>query len=140
MLEYDLEKKSGQEPMFQPGRFSVLKRIIVFIACLIIIVVLLSHAGSFLVSNGPERADVILILAGGGDDSRYRHAIELRKQGYADMILLDASVSQTIFGKSEADLATEFLSRTSSGLVELCSTYRIRFSVRPPVSNAAWRG
>ena len=123
MLEHDLEKKSGQEPTFHPKRFFVFNRVIVLIACVILVTVLLSHAGSFLVLNTPEPSDAIVILAG-GSELRYRHAIELQKRGYADWVLLDASVSQAIYGKSEANLATEFLNRTSPGLVELCPTYQ----------------
>jgi uncharacterized SAM-binding protein YcdF (DUF218 family) len=122
MLGRELEIKRGQGPTFHRKRFSMFKRFIVLIAIIILVIVLLSHAGSFLVLNVPEHADVILVLGGGADGSRYWHAVELQKQGYADRILLDASVSQTIYGKSEADLATEFLNRTSPGLVEVCPT------------------
>ena len=83
---------------------------------------LLSHAGSFLVLNAPEHADVILVLAGPADGSRYRHAVKLREQGYADKILLDANVTRTIYGKSEADMAGDFLNRNFPGLVEVCPT------------------
>jgi len=121
MLEHDLEIKRGQESMFEPKRFRMFNRLIVLIACVILVIMLLSHAGSFLVVNAPEHADAILILAG-GFDSRYRHALELQKQGYADRILLDANINPTIYGKSEADLATEFLGRTSPGLFEVCPT------------------
>jgi uncharacterized SAM-binding protein YcdF (DUF218 family) len=121
MLEHDLKKNLSQEVTFQPARFSAFKRLISLIGCLILVIVLLSHAGSFLVVNAPEHADAILILAG-GFDSRYRHALELQRQGYADRILLDANINPTIYGRSEADLATEFLNRTSPGLVEVCPT------------------
>ena len=122
MLGHELEMKRGQEPTFQRKRFSMFKRFIVLIAFVILVIVLLSHAGSFLILNVPQHADAILVLEGGADDSRYRHAVKLREQGYADRILLDASVSGNIFGRSEADLATEFLNRTSPGLVEVCPT------------------
>ena len=122
MLGRDLEMKRGREPRWRRGRWSVFNRLIVLIACVILVIVLLSHAGSFLVVNAPEHSDVILVLAGTADESRYRHAIKLQKQGYADKIVLDASVTQSMYGKSEAEMATDFLIRTSPGLVEVCPT------------------
>jgi uncharacterized SAM-binding protein YcdF (DUF218 family) len=122
MLGRELEMKRGRESTGQQKRLPVFERLIVLIACVILVIVLLSHAGSFLVLNVPEHSDAILVLAGAADGSRYRHAVKLQKQGYADKILLDASVTQTMYGKSEADMATEFLNRTSPGLVEVCPT------------------
>jgi uncharacterized SAM-binding protein YcdF (DUF218 family) len=107
------------EPTFQRRRFSVFNRLIVLVAFITLVIVLLSHAGSFLVLNVPEQADAILVLEGG---DTYPHAVKLQKQGYADRILLDASVMRMMYGKSEADLAIELLNRTSSGLVEVCPT------------------
>jgi uncharacterized SAM-binding protein YcdF (DUF218 family) len=118
MLGRELEMKGGQESQLQRKRFVVFKRLIVLIAFVVLALVLLSHAGSFLVVNAPEHADVILVLRGG--EGSYLHAVKLQKQGYAGRILLDASATQAIYGKSEADLAMEFLNRTSPGLAEVC--------------------
>jgi uncharacterized SAM-binding protein YcdF (DUF218 family) len=113
--------KRGQDPKFQRKRFFVFNRLIVLIAFLILIIVLLLHSGSFLVLNSPEHADAILVLKGG--EGSYWHAVKLQKQGYADRILLDASVIRMVYGKSEAELATEFLNRISPlGLAEVCPT------------------
>lgn len=100
--------------------FFVFKRFIVALAIVALVIVLLSHAGSFLILNAPEHADAILVLDGG--DGSYWHAVQLQKQGYADRILLGASVTRTLFGKPEADLATEFLDRTSPLRAEVCPT------------------
>jgi uncharacterized SAM-binding protein YcdF (DUF218 family) len=120
MLGRAPEMKCGQEPKFQRKRFSLFNRFTMLIAFLILIIVLLSQAGSFLVLNAPEHADVIVVL--GGAEVSYWHAVKLQKQGYADRILLDASVIRMVYGKSEADLATEFLNRTSPRLTEVCPT------------------
>ena len=96
-------------------------RIAVAVAFVAVVIVLLSRAGSFLILNAPEHADVILVLEA-PDDSPYRHAVRLQQQGYVDRILLDAGVGRMIFGKSEADLATEFLNRTSPGMAQVCPT------------------
>lgn len=120
MLGHSPAMKLGQAPKFQQKRFTLLNRFTILIAFSILIIVLLSHAGSFLVLNAPEHADVIVVL--GGAEVSYWHAVKLQKQGYADRILLDANVIRTVYGKSEADLATEFLNRTSPGLTEVCPT------------------
>jgi uncharacterized SAM-binding protein YcdF (DUF218 family) len=120
MLGHELEMKRGQAPTFERKRYSVFNLLLTVIAFIIFIIVLLSQAGSFLILNAPEHADAILVLDGA--DSSYRHSVKLQKQGYANMILLDASVSRTIYGKSEADLAAEFLNRTSPGMVGACLT------------------
>ena len=44
-----------------------LKRLVVLTIVIVMAVWLLSHAASFLVLNGPQPADVILVLAGGTD-------------------------------------------------------------------------
>lgn len=120
MLGHAPEMKRGQAPRFQRKRFSLFSRFTMLIAFVILVIVLLSHAGSFLTLNAPEHADAIVVL--GGAEGPYRHAVKLQKQGYADRILLDASVTQTIYGRPEADLAAEFLNRTSPGLTEVCPT------------------
>ena len=107
MLERELKMKGGQGSTFQRKRFSAFKRLIVPTALVILVIVLLSHAGSFLILNAPEHADAILVLEGA--DHSYWHAVKLQKQGYADRILLDASAVRMMYGKSEADLAIEFL-------------------------------
>ena len=49
------------------------RRILVILLLGIIAVFLLRHAGSFLVVNDPKPADVIVVLGGGNNDSRYRN-------------------------------------------------------------------
>lgn len=120
MLGRELEMKPGQGPKLQRKRFSLSNRLPRLIGFFVLAIVLLSHAGSFLILNAPEHADAILVLEGA--EHSYRHAVKLQEQGYADRILVDANITRTIYGKSEADLATEFLNRTSGGLAEVCPT------------------
>ena len=120
MLGHDLETKPGQASTFRRKRFSVFKRFIVALAIVALVIVLLSHAGAFLILNAPEHADAIVVL--GGAEGSYWHAVKLQEQGYADRILLDASVIRMVYGRSEVDLATEFLNRTSPPLAEVCPT------------------
>ncbi len=76
---------------------------------------LLSRAGSFLILHAPERAEVIVVLYG-----EWPQAVRLQKQGYAPRILLDAGVKRRIYGRTEADLATEFLQSTKPAEMQIC--------------------
>lgn len=96
-----------------------LKRLVVLIIILVIAVLLLAHAASFLVLNDPQPSDVILVLAG-GTDARYGHAVELQKMGFAERLILDADASRSRFGKSDADLAADFLRNNGPLGSEVC--------------------
>ncbi|MGB8769568.1 MAG: YdcF family protein [Candidatus Korobacteraceae bacterium] len=95
------------------------KRLVVLTIAVVIAVLLLSRAASFLVLDDPQPADVILVLAG-GNDARYAHAVELQKEGFAERIILDADASQNRFGKSDADLAVDFLRENGAIDSEVC--------------------
>ena len=84
--------------------------------------VLLSHAGSFLVVHVPERSDVLVVLEGGAGSSRFQQALRLQKMSYAPLVLVDADVTRDYYGKSEADLLLEYLQRTHTTGVEVCPT------------------
>jgi len=55
-------------------------------------------AGSMLVRDRPEKADVIVVLAGDSQDERYRRGMELLRAGYARHLLLDASSDSRYLG------------------------------------------
>ena len=100
------------------------------VACITILIVLLGvvllvlpRAGSFLVIDDPQRSDAIVILAGSGDTPGYGRALDLHRQGYAPNIFLDAGVNPGIYGRSEQDLAREYLYRTGDRVTEICSIY-----------------
>lgn len=124
MLGGELEPTSSQKARWVQGRQSRFRLILslLLLALTLLITVLLSFSGSFLVVNAPKPSNTILVLQGGADGPPYQHALKLQRQGYADKILLDASVGQTIFGNSEVELANEFVKRTWPGLVEVCAT------------------
>ena len=78
---------------------------------------LLARAGSFLIVHAPEPSDVIVVL-----DGEWPQALKLQKEGYAPKILLDAGTNRQVYGRTEFDLATEFLNSTKPAGMELCPT------------------
>src|ERR1700689_5439232 len=83
---------------------------------------LLSRAGSFLVVDDPQHSDVLVVLEGSGDTPGYFRALHLRRQRYAGKVLLNANVKAEIFGKTEAELAREYLDRIGQQDTEICPT------------------
>jgi uncharacterized SAM-binding protein YcdF (DUF218 family) len=92
--------------------------------CVIVLILLgLRHAGPALVVNQPQRSDVILLLAGDGNDTRYWKGIELLRNGYARQMLVDARVDAVSYGRTPAELTEDFIQRTAGGLaVHVCPT------------------
>ena len=94
------------------------KQIVVFVIVLAVVLLagfLLSRAGVFLTVHAPGRSDVIVVL-----DGRWPKGVELQKDGYAPRILLDVGVNNIIYGRSEADLASEFLRTSKMSDIEIC--------------------
>lgn len=96
------------------GRHRPLLAIVVCIG-LAVGLFLLSRAGAFLILHAPERSDVIVVLNGA-----WPQGVRLQTEGYAPEILLDAAVNHTVFGRSEADLASEFLASRKPADMQLC--------------------
>jgi len=112
----------------------MLKRLLVAVLLVAIAVVALRHAGSFLVVNHPERADIIVVLGGGNNDLRYWNGVRLMQEGYAPRLILDVFVKGETFGNRDIDLARDFVNRTSPGTATVCalednSTYAEAFSL-----------
>jgi uncharacterized SAM-binding protein YcdF (DUF218 family) len=89
----------------------------IIVAIAAICLYLLSQAGEFLIVHAPERSDVIVVL-----DGEWPQAVKLKKEGYAPRILLDAGVNSLVYGRSEADLASEFLKQTKLADTQICPT------------------
>ena len=103
-----------------PKRRLVRLAVVVILAAIVLF--LLSRAGSFLVVDNPQPSDAIVILEGSGDTPGYGRAGTLFQQGYAKTMILDANVSKTLYGRSEAELAAEFLKRTQQYDTQICPT------------------
>ena len=93
------------------------------LALLALVVFGLRRAGPALVVDQPQRSDVILVLAGDGNDVRYWKGIELFHAGYAPRVLVNARADTIAFGRSPAQLETEFIQRSAPDLaVRVCPT------------------
>jgi uncharacterized SAM-binding protein YcdF (DUF218 family) len=73
-------------------------------------------AGRMLVSDHPEKSDVIVVLADDSQDARYRHGMELLRAGYGKHLFLDASSDSSYFGHTPAEYADAFLKQDSKDM------------------------
>jgi uncharacterized SAM-binding protein YcdF (DUF218 family) len=104
--------------------------ILLFIGAALVILFLLSRAGSFLIVHAPEPSDVIVVL-----DGEWQNALHLHNQGYAPRILLDADVDHPVYGRTEVDLASEFVRSAKLPGMQICpitgdSTYEEAVDLR----------
>lgn len=83
----------------------------------------MKYGATFLRVNNPEHSDIMVVLGGGQDDSRYARAVELMRAGYADRILLNAEAFGKKFGKTGADLAQQYLSEINAQNTQVCPVY-----------------
>jgi uncharacterized SAM-binding protein YcdF (DUF218 family) len=93
---------------------------VVLIAILAAVLVLSLTSGSFLVVNKPERADVIVVLAG---ETNWRPArgLQLLRQGYAPRMLLDVPAAGIIYDRSMLNIAQNYVQNLPEGqAVSIC--------------------
>jgi hypothetical protein len=67
-----------------------------------------ANLGRALVVDAPERADVILVLAG-ETDRRPAVAMQLLDQGYGRRVLIDVPAAERIYSFSQAQLAEKYI-------------------------------
>lgn len=80
---------------------------------LVLLVVFAVFAGRLLVVNAPEKADAIVVLAGGWNDTRYYKGLELLREGYAPRMYLDALEDLQNFGHRETEYAQKFIEESA---------------------------
>lgn len=78
------------------------------ILVVLVAIVLFGTSGAFLVKNDPQRADLIVVLAG-ETDRRPTRGLELLQQGYAPKLMLDVPASEKIFDQQTIDIAQRFV-------------------------------
>lgn len=91
-----------------------MKRLLTIVIAALAAVVLIwfLEPGGQLIIDKPQKSDAIVVLAGSETDSRYWHALELLRAGYAQHLFLDA-VDGVTYGHSLVDLARAFVARTA---------------------------
>jgi len=125
MPQGKLEVTAGSQALSSTRPRSISGHLVRFAIAGIVIAVLLfllSRAGSFLVVDDPRPSDAIVVLEGAGDTPGYDRAVLLKSQGYAKTIFLDAGISHDLYGRSEAELAAEYLVRTGQLSTQICQT------------------
>jgi uncharacterized SAM-binding protein YcdF (DUF218 family) len=84
---------------------------------LLLVLILLAtfalFAGRLLVVNAPEKADAIVVLAGGRNDNRYYKGLELLRAGYAPRMYVDALADIQNFGHRETEYAQKFIEESA---------------------------
>src|SRR3954468_9991172 len=93
----------------------------IFLIAVLTAVLLLSlTSGSYLVVNAPQKADVIVVLAG---ETNWRPArgLELLSQGYAPRMLLDVPSAGIIYDQSMLNIAKAYVQHLPQGrAVSIC--------------------
>src|SRR5579864_4612011 len=98
-------------------RFALRPRKLVPVLCLFIVFwIFAAFAGRLLVSNHPEKSDVIVVLAGVSQDARYRRGMELLRAGYGKHLLLDASSDSSYYGHTPVEYADAFLKQDAKDM------------------------
>jgi hypothetical protein len=83
-------------------------RLVLASLCLLVIFILATKAGGFLVVDAPERSDVILVLAG-ETERRPERALQLLAQGFGRRIVLDVPTNATIYEFTQIQLAEKYI-------------------------------
>jgi hypothetical protein len=90
---------------------------------LVLLVMAFRNSGNFLVIDNREKSDAILITQGDSLDASYWMGLQLLTDGYGRELLLDARTDRTFFGRSQAEWAADFISKTAGnfpGHVKVC--------------------
>jgi uncharacterized SAM-binding protein YcdF (DUF218 family) len=100
-----------------------MKKLGFVLAILVLGAALAVASGPLLVSEHPEKSDVIVVLGGDRNDIRYQRGLELLRAGYGKRLLLDADMNWNYFGRTEVEYAREFLQRAPEDVrakLEVC--------------------
>lgn len=88
--------------------FFMRKLTLAAVVLVLVAVLLFSTSGAFLVINKPERADLIVVLAG-ETDRRPARGLELLQRDYAPRLMLDVPASAKIFDEQTIDIAQKYV-------------------------------
>ncbi len=93
---------------------------ILLMLVLTFLILFASCSGYFLVIDRPERADLIVVLAG-ETERRPQRGIELLRQQYAPQMLLDVPADTTVYAWTQRDLAQKYIdSLSDANQIRIC--------------------
>ena len=101
----------------------LLRRFAMAALVLVMLAILFRNSGSFLVVDNRQKSDALVITQGDSLDTQYWAALKLLREGYGRELYLDARRNLALFGRSQADLAVDFIQRTAGntpGRVRIC--------------------
>src|SRR5579862_1389678 len=99
-----------------------MRRVSIFVISAIVLILAASYSARFLVIDRPERADVIVVLAG-DTDRRPQRAVDLLEQGFAAQVLVDVPSGGRVYGFTESELAQRWIqSLPHSQSISVCPT------------------
>lgn len=88
----------------------------VLAAVFVLLAIGLRYGGSFLVIDNRQKSDAIVVTQGDSLDAGYWAALRLLKEGYGRELLLDARSNKVFFGRTQAEVAEEFIQKTATGV------------------------
>ena len=92
----------------------------VLLTIVAILIIFLLFAGRILVEDAPQRADLIVVLAG-ETDRRPARGLELLRQGYAPRMLIDVPAFSSLYNVSEIDVARNYIQTLpEASAIEVC--------------------
>ena len=88
-----------------------MKKILIGVAFVLVVIVLLfTTSGGFLIVDRPEKADLIVVLAG-ETDRRPARGLELLDAGYAPRMLIDVPAIAKIYDTETLDIARAYVAK-----------------------------
>lgn len=81
---------------------------ILLVGTLLVLVAMAAASGWFLVVHAPEKADVIMVLAG-ETDARPALGLKLLEQGYAPRLILNVPAEAKIYQWTQPELARKYV-------------------------------
>lgn len=88
-----------------------------------LLIVFATNAGRLLIVDAPEKADLILVLAG-ETDHRPERGLQLLRQGYGRTLVLDVPATAEVYGSSEQQLAEKYArSLPEAASVRVCPVF-----------------
>jgi uncharacterized SAM-binding protein YcdF (DUF218 family) len=96
------------------------KRLLVFLAVVVLLLVFAANAGNMLVVDAPQKSDVIVVLAG-ETSSRPALALHLLDAGYARQVVIDVPAANRIYQWTQVELAEKYAQQLpQAAAVRIC--------------------